>query len=265
MNRIGQTFERLSSSGKKALIPYVTPEFPFRNSTASVLRAIDDAGADLIEVGIPFSDPLADGTTIQRSSEVARLNGATIPVILDAVSKYRKAGSKPLLLMGYYNPILHFGVRRFAAACSDAGVDGLIVPDLPPEEAGELREECRSRAISNVFLLAPTTSQERIRLIDDSSTDFSYCVSVTGVTGARTKLGSNGMLDEFLKKVRANVRKRFVVGFGISNAGQVGHIWQFADGAVVGSALVDAMAQSRTPEEAASNAAGFVRNIRPQS
>ena len=265
MNRIAKTFDRLTSAGKKALIPYITPEYPYARSTAAILTALDRGGADLIEVGIPFSDPLADGTTIQRSSEIALANGATVSAILDAVKKYRTGGTRPVLLMGYYNPIFHYGVRQFVAMCRDAGVDGLIVPDLPPEEAGELRKESLSNNISNVFLVAPTTTDDRIRKVDECSSDFSYCVSVTGVTGARNRLGSNDGIDEFLKRVRANVRKRFVVGFGISTPEQVRHVWQYADGAVVGSALVDAIAQSRNPEEAAVTAESFLRELRPSA
>ena len=263
MKRIQNKLHELRGSGRKALIPYVTPEFPFRGITLQLLRRLEEGGADMIEVGIPFSDPLADGPTIQHSSEVALANGASIPGIMAAVREFRTKSELPLLLMGYVNPILHFGMEQFMSDCREAGVDGLIIPDLPPEESGELKSFADRREISTVFLIAPTTPDERIRQIDDLSTDFSYCVSVTGVTGARQKLGDGGSIDEFLRRVRRNAKKPFVVGFGISSAEHVARVWQHADGAVVGSALIRLLDQAATAEEATASAREFVRSLRP--
>jgi len=262
VSRIRKTLERLRQEGKKALIPYITPEFPFKGVTLSLLRALEKSGADMIEVGIPFSDPLADGSTIQHSSEVALKNGARIPLILDTIQEFRKSSELPLVLMGYINPIIRFGIGEFLKQSALSGVDGLIVPDLPPEEASQLLAESAKHGISNVFLIAPTTPDERIKKIDETSTDFSYCVSVTGTTGARKELGTNGSIEHFLIRVRQNVKKPFVVGFGISNAEQVKKVWQYSDGAVVGSALIDAISQASSEATVPERAAKFMTSLR---
>ncbi|MEX0737053.1 MAG: tryptophan synthase subunit alpha [Bacteroidota bacterium] len=263
MKRIRNTFEALRTAGKKALIPYITPEFPQKGMTVPLLLALEEAGADLIEIGIPFSDPLADGETIQRSSEIALQNGATIGTILRDVREFRKGSDLPLLLMGYMNPILRFGAEKFLAASHDAGVDGVIIPDLPPEEATEFRQGSERHGVSNVFLIAPTTPVPRIQQIDTLSTDFSYCVSMRGVTGAQAGLGEDGSFEEFLRTVRANTKKPFVVGFGISKQEQVATVWRFADGAVVGSALLRVVGSCRSPGEAAASAKQFLLSLRP--
>jgi tryptophan synthase alpha chain len=263
MNRIRTTFEKLRTAGRKALIPYITPEFPFEGITLPLLQQLEGGGADLIEVGIPFSDPLADGATIQHSSEVALKNGATIRKSLDATNRFREASQVPLVLMGYVNPILHWGVDRFLSDCRRSGVDGIIVPDLPPEEASEFKTACERSDISAVFLIAPTTPDERIRRIDDLSTDFSYCVSVTGVTGERAQLGTDDSLSRFLKRVRSLTTKPFVVGFGISNSEQVKRVWAHADGAVVGSALINVLAKAESRQDALEAARHFLLSLRP--
>ncbi|MCI0706017.1 MAG: tryptophan synthase subunit alpha [Ignavibacteriae bacterium] len=264
MNRITQKFQELSKARKKAIIPYITPDYPIAGVTLPILQALERSGADLIEVGIPFSDPLADGKTIQHSSEIALRHGATIPKILDDVRRFRASSSLPLLLMGYMNPILRYGTEKFLQDSASAGVDGVIIPDLPPEESASFVSESNAAGLSNVFLIAPTTSSERVRKIDQLSTDFSYCVSVTGVTGARRELGINGSLDAFLKRVRENTKKSFVVGFGISNAEQVNRVSALADGVVVGSALLQAIGEARTAEESVSKAEKFLHSLRKQ-
>lgn len=262
MNRIHRIFDDLRRSGGKALIPYITPEFPFKGITVRLLRALETAGANLVEVGVPFSDPLADGETIQHSSEVALKNGVTIDLILNAVREFRKASELPIVLMGYVNPILRVGLERFFDSCQAAGIDGLIVPDLPPEESSDLTTMSRRFGISNIFLIAPTTPDLRIQRIDDLSTDISYCVSVTGVTGARTQLGTNGALDEFLVRVRKNTKKPFVVGFGISLPEHVQRVWKYADGAVVGSSLINVLDKAASEEDALESAVRFLRSLR---
>ena len=261
-DRIARVFARLRETGTKALIPYVTPEYPFRGITVPLLTDLADAGADLLEVGMPFSDPLADGPTIQHSSEVGIRNGATIPVIFDAVREFRAGHETPVLLMGYVNLILHYGVDAFLQDAAAAGVDGLILPDLPPEEASEVKEQSERNGLSAVFLIAPTTPTPRISLIDRWSTHFSYCVSVTGVTGARTQLGSDGSLEQFLTSVRRNAKKPFVVGFGISTPEQVRTVWQMADGAVVGSAILKALGNETNAKDALLAAKTFFRSLR---
>lgn len=263
MNRIQKKFTSLRNSGQKALIPYISPEYPFKGITLGLLRALEEAEADLIEVGIPFSDPLADGETIQHSSEVALKNGATVDRILLSVSEFRSSSELPILLMGYVNPILRIGIEKFMESCKSAGVDGLIIPDLPPEEASEITSVSRKYGISNVFLIAPTTSDSRIKKIDGHSTDFSYCVSVTGVTGARSQFGAGGGLDEFFMRVRKNTQKPFVVGFGISKQEHVQRVWRYADGAVVGSSLINVLGKATSEEEALRAAVDFLRSLRP--
>ena len=263
MNRIQKKFDSLRSSGQKALIPYITPEYPFKGVTLGLLRALEEAKADLVEVGIPFSDPLADGETIQHSSELALRNGVTIELILEAVHKFRSGSELPILLMGYVNPIIRMGIEKFLASCESAGVDGLIVPDLPPEEASQIISASKAHGISNVFLIAPTTSDARMREIDSYSSDFSYCVSVTGVTGARTQFGAGAELDEFLQRVRRNTKKPFVVGFGISQRAHVQRVWELADGAVVGSSLITALGKASSEEQALQLASDFLRSLRP--
>jgi tryptophan synthase alpha chain len=262
MNRIRKTFQALKMSGGKALVPYITPEYPFKGMTTQMLLALEKAGADLIEVGIPFSDPLADGETIQHSSEIALRNGATIETILKNVSEFRRTSQLPIVLMGYINPIFHLRFDNFLAACKAAGVDGVIVPDLPPEESSDFVASSERYGISNIFLIAPTSDDARIRKIDQLSTDFSYCVSLTGVTGSRTQLGDSGNLDAFLARIKANTTKPFVVGFGISRPEHVQQVWKHADGAVVGSSLINAIANSGSRDDALSAASIFLRSLR---
>jgi tryptophan synthase alpha chain len=262
-NRIASTISGLKQDGKKALIPYITPEYPFKGMTLPLLKRLEQSGADMIEIGIPFSDPLADGPTIQHSSEVALKNGATIRVILQSVIQFRTSSNTPIILMGYFNPILKFGISEFTKAARDAGVDGVIVADLPLEEATELIEESQKVGLSNVFLIAPTSPDERIKKIDQVSTDFSYCVSVSGVTGAREGFGTNGSVDHFLQRVSRVAQKPFVVGFGISNAEHVQRVWQYANGAVVGSALVEKIGGGTNPDDVLKIAGDFLSSLRP--
>lgn len=259
MNRISQTFQQLRLQNKKALIPYITPEFPVQGTTVPLILALESAGASLIEVGIPFSDPLADGPTIQHSSDVAINNGVTVHKILELVKEARKKTEIPLILMGYVNSLMHYGMEQFLIDAHHAGVDGLIIPDLLPDESEEYRMLSQKYHISNVFLIAPTTPDERIRFIDEVSTDFTYCVSVTGVTGARNSL--NGNIGHFLSRVKKNTTKPFVVGFGIKSKEQVSEISKLADGVVVGSALLQSMVAAKTVDEAISSATTFFTSL----
>jgi tryptophan synthase alpha chain len=261
MNRIASTFKRLTEQRAHALIPYITPDYPVAGSTVPQIRALAEAGAAMIEVGIPFSDPLADGPTIQHSSHVAIGNGATIPKIFAAVREARMGTEVPIILMGYINPLLHYGMEKFFADARACGVDGTIIPDLLPDDSAEYLALAKTYGISATFLIAPTSTDDRIRMIDSLSTDFSYCVSVTGVTGARTSLGEQDGLEAFLTRVRSLTQKPFVVGFGISTKAQVEHICRFADGAVVGSALISVLADAATPAESAAAASQFFHHL----
>ncbi len=259
MNRISEKFKELKARNKKALIPYITPEFPVKGTTVPLLLSLEKAGATMVEVGIPFSDPLADGPTIQHSSDVAIHNGATMRRVFECINEARKKTNIPILLMGYFNPILHYGISKFLEDAKKNGVDGLIIPDLPPEESEEFCELSKKNGISNVFLVAPTSSDERIRLIDQLSTDFTYCVSITGVTGAKGSFGGN--FDEFLHRVKKHTRKPFVVGFGIKSKEQVEHISTIADGVVVGSALLQQIEKKTSIDETIDAGSRFIHSL----
>ncbi|MGA9363980.1 MAG: tryptophan synthase subunit alpha [Bacteroidota bacterium] len=261
MTRIGEKFQTLRVQHRSALVPYITPEFPVRGTTVPLVLALETAGADLVELGVPFSDPIADGPTIQHSSAVALRNGVTLGKVLDLVHEIRKKSEIPIVLMGYCNSFLRYGVRRFFGDAKTVGVDGLIVPDLPPEEAVEVMRVAGKNGIGMTFLIAPTTPVARIKKIDKLSTDFSYCVSITGVTGARRNLGAKQELLTFLKRVEANTKKPFVVGFGISRIEQVREVCRYADGAVVGSALIRAMEGCTSVTAAVRAAREFFRSL----
>ncbi len=259
MNRIAAVFQQYAAKNRIAIIPYITPEYPLKNVTVPLILALESAGAAMIEVGIPFSDPLADGPTIQHSSEIAINNGATLKRVLELVTEARTKTDIPIILMGYVNPVLNYEMERFCADAKNAGVDGLIIPDLPPEESAEFRTLCAKNGLSNIFLIAPTSTDDRIIFIDDCSTDLTYCVSVTGVTGARNAFGVN--FDEFLGRVKKNVRKPFVVGFGIKSKEQIAQIAPFANGVVIGSALLQQIAEANTAEEVTILAHRFLSSL----
>ncbi len=233
MNRI----EKVLKKGEKMLIPYITPEFPFPGSTLPLLEALAKSGADMIEVGIPFSDPIADGVTIQNSSLVALKNGVTLKKIFEFISRFRESFNTPIILMGYANSILSRGLEKFISDAVSSGVDGLIVPDLPVDEAENLIGLSERYGLSNIFLVAPNSSEARIKLASEKSTHFIYCISITGVTGERENFG-DGELVSFMNRVRKISTKPFVVGFGISKREHVLKVWNWASGAVVGSALI---------------------------
>jgi tryptophan synthase alpha chain len=215
-----------------------------------VVKAIAAAGADLIELGIPFSDPLADGPTIQYSTQVALQSGTTVNSCLEMVAELRHSGVRqPFLLMGYYNPVLACGVQSFVEAAARAGADGFIIPDLPPEEAGEMEAACSKQQLALVYLLAPTSTKQRIIQAAARTSGFLYLVSLTGVTGARSSLPQN--LESFVQRVRAHAQCPLAVGFGISNPRQARAVAAVADGVIVGSALIEAVRQGNEPAKAA--------------
>ena len=258
LERIAAAFAAARSQGRAALMPYVTLGYPQRALSPAVVEAVATNGADLIELGVPFSDPLADGPTIQRSTQVALEQGMNLAGCLEMVAGLRERGiSTPFMLMGYVNPILAYGVQRFTADAARVGADGVIVPDLPPEEAGALEQACRQNGLALVYLVPPTTSIERIRLIADRSSGFLYLVSLTGVTGARHELSPD--LASFLRRVREITKLPLAVGFGISNPEQARAVGSMADGVIVGSALIDALGRGADPVRAAGD---FVRELR---
>jgi tryptophan synthase alpha chain len=262
VNRIRTVFQQLQSQKRKAIIPYITPEFPIKGTTVPLILGLEKAGASLIEVGIPFSDPIADGVTIQHSSHIAIQNGATIRTVLESVKEARQASDIPVVLMGYVNPILRYGLERFLGDANKCGVDGVIVPDLLPEESEEWRSLSPKYGVSDIFLIAPTTPDKRIQYLDSISTDFLYCVSVTGVTGARSNFGDTHALENFLSRVKENTVKPFVVGFGISKREQVAAMCRYADGVVVGSALLRAIENEKSVEGVVKSAGAFLSSLK---
>jgi tryptophan synthase alpha chain len=234
VDRIARAFR----PGHTAFMPYMVLGYPRPEACLEVAQALAGAGADLLELGVPFSDPLADGPTIQAATQRALQNGVTTAGCLEMVETLRRRGLEtPALLMGYANPILAYGARRFAADSAAAGADGFIVPDLPPEEAGELEDACRRYGLALVYLLAPTSPPERIALVAEKSQGFIYLVSLTGVTGARESLPDG--LAGFVGRVREATRKPLAVGFGIASSEQARAVGRLADCVVVGSALVE--------------------------
>ncbi len=255
--RIREAFARAKAEGRTAFIPYITVGHPDRETVAAVVPALVGAGADIIELGVPFSDPLADGPVIQRSTQTALANGVTLDICLADVRNLRKAGvTTPIVFLGYTNPIVQKGEEPFAAACARAGVDGVIVADLPPEEAGDLRVACDRHGVAVIAMLAPTSTEKRITQVAALATGFVYCVGLTGVTGARDALATD--LRGYLDRVRQHVSIPIAVGFGISRPEHVASVGAMADGVIVGSALVHRL-DTLLPAERASGAADFVR------
>ena len=239
----------MRSEDRTGLATFLTVGFPDRKATLPLISAMIEGGVDIIELGVPFSDPLADGTTIQRSSQIALENGITLADCMDICAQVRsRHPDVPLLMMGYYNPVLAYGIERFAQEGKRSGLDGLIVADLPPEEAGALRQACEANGIEVIFLLAPTSTDERIKIVSDASTSLIYCVSLTGVTGARKEL--DNALPEFIGRVRSKTSLPLVVGFGISTRAQVEAVGAHADSVVVGSALIKVIENSESAHRA---------------
>ncbi len=239
VRRIERLFGELKRTGRAAFMPYHAMGYPTRQQSIDVVAALAEAGADLFEIGIPHSDPLADGPTIQTATYAALMGGTTVADCLQMMRELRAQGvEQPFCAMSYYNPILAFGEERFAHAAADAGVDGLIVPDLPPGESERLEPACRAAGLATIYMLAPTSTEERIKSVARHATGFIYLVSVTGITGARDELPPG--LQGFVERVRRHTDLPLAVGFGISTGPQAARVAEIAEGVVVGSALVKA-------------------------
>jgi tryptophan synthase alpha chain len=236
MSRIASVF---SHAGHKALIPYVTVGYPSVDDTLEVVPLMAGNGCDIVELGIPFSDPLADGATIQKASFHALQNGVTPQMCLEVAAKLRQKVDVPLVFMTYFNPVLHYGLEKFCSDCAGSGVDGLIIPDLPPDEGLELENITRKHNMDLIYLLAPTSSDKRISLIAERARGFIYLVSVTGVTGSRDSLPLE--LNSFVSRVRKAATQPLCVGFGISTPEQARQVTQIADGIIVGSKIIQIM------------------------
>ncbi len=259
-SRIAAAFERLRTNSNTGIIPYLTVGYPEIDTIQRVVPALVEGGAAMIELGIPFSDPLADGVTIQQSSHVALENGVTVNACFQTARDLRHNGvDVPLIFMGYFNPVLSYGLDRFAAGCAEAGVDGMIVPDLPPEECGELLDACRRHGRDLIFMVAPTSTDEHMAAVARQASGFIYCVSLAGVTGERASL-SDG-LTGFIERVRRHTDLPLAIGFGISQPEHVAQVGVLADGAIVGSALVKRLG-SAPREDQPEEMRRFVRFLR---
>jgi tryptophan synthase alpha chain len=244
--RIGSMFARTRGSNQSAFIPYIVAGDPDLERTQRLVLELEARGADLIELGVPFSDPMADGPANQRASARGLASGATLPAILALVAELRKHTQIPIILFGYFNPVFRYGCERLCADANRAGVDGLLVVDLPPEEAQELAVPARAQGLDLIYLLAPTTPLERSRMIASSATGFLYYVSVTGVTGARNALASD--LEQNVSALKSITDLPIGVGFGISTAEQACQVARFADAVVVGSAISQLIEQHAVSE-----------------
>lgn len=257
-NRIDQIFERLKKTGRKALIGYITAGFPERDDLPSLVRDLSASGLDILELGIPFSDPIADGPTIQKSSQKALENGTTLRWVFDQVRQLRSNGLQtPIVFMSYANPIYAMGVDAFFARAQDYGVDGLIIPDSIPEESELFRAAAEKHNVHLIFLVAPTTPPARLLQVGRSTQGFLYAVSLTGVTGVRQALPHD--LGTFLTKVRKSTKVPIAVGFGISTPDQVRQVAPWVDGVIIGSALISEIEKSR--HDHFSGAKSFVHNL----
>ena len=242
VGRIGETFARLRAQQTPGLVTYVTAGDPDLPQTEGILRALDRAGADVLEVGVPFSDPLADGPVIQRATERALASGTTLTGVLDLIARVRADVRAPIVIFSYANPILRIGAQRFADIAGNAGVDGVLVLDLPIEEAGDFRAMLAERGIDTILLLSPTTSDERLRKAAALGSGFLYAISRLGVTGARDALATGA--EEMVRRIRAVSDLPVALGFGISKPEHVREVGRWADAAVVGSALVNVIAEA---------------------
>jgi len=258
--RIAQRFAELRSTGEMGLVAYITAGDPTLAATEKFVLALAEAGADVIELGVPFSDPVADGPVIQRASERALRNGTTLTGVLSLVKSLRAKTQVPLVLFSYYNPVLQMGLEKFAEAAKSAGADGALITDITPEEAGEYRAAMASHGLDTVFLAAPTSTDERLALISKSTSGFLYLISRTGVTGTKDQLADE--LPALARRVRRFTELPIAIGFGISLPGHVSLLGGLADAAVVGSALVEEIERAESVDAAAAALAARVKLLK---
>lgn len=262
MGRIADAFEELRRSGRKGFIPYVTAGDPNLLTTEATLFELADAGATVIELGVPFSDPMADGPIIQRASERALKHGFGLSEILSTVARVRERISTPIILFSYFNPLLQFGIERLAKAALDAGIDGVLVTDLTPEEASDFHKQLRANDLDMIFLVAPTSTDARLKLIAEQASGFIYAVSRAGVTGTRESVSIEA--ERLVERVRQFSKLPVAVGFGISNREQVADVQRYADAVVVGSAIVQEVERLSGEEDIAPQVGKFVRSLLPE-
>lgn len=260
MSNIASTLNALKERGEKALVTFITAGDPDLITSEQIVHTLIESGVDLIELGFPFSDPMADGPTIQLASERALAAGATLRGVLDMVASVRKHSNVPIVLMGYYNPVFRYGAEAFARDAADAGVDGLLLVDLPPEEAGELHPMLQAAGIDLITLLAPTTGEDRAARLAANGEGFLYYVSMTGVTGS--KKVDAGAISEAVDGLKALSRVPVAVGFGVSTPQDAGAVASFADAVVVGSALVKVIAENGRSPQLQDKVKRFVKELK---
>ena len=262
MTRIDESFARLRAGGRQAFIPYITAGDPDLGATHDLVLGLEEAGADLIELGVPFSDPIADGPVIQRATERALENGTSLGQILELVGRIRRSSDIPLMLMSYYNPLLNHGLEQLARDASEAGLDGILASDLTVEESDRFVKIMDGAGLNTIFLVAPTSPPERVERIARVSTGFLYAVSRTGVTGETQQL--SGELAEFIRLLKTHTGTPVAVGFGISTPEHVRAVWEEADGAIVGSAIVREIEKNLGKDGMQQAVGDFVRWLRAE-
>ena len=259
MGRIQEAFNNLMQQGRKGFIPFVTAGDPDLATTEPILIELARAGATLIELGVPFSDPMADGPVIQRASERALKNSFGLDELLEMVARARKQIDIPIILFSYFNPLLQFGITRLAKSASAAGIDGVLVTDMTPEESGEFEAELRANNLDMIFLVAPTSTDERLKLVAEHASGFVYAVSRAGVTGTRETV--SGEAEKLVSRMRRFTSLPIAVGFGISNVEQVKDVGRYADAVVVGSAIVAEMERLANAPDIARKIGEFTRAL----
>lgn len=260
MSRIEKCFQKLNEKNQKALVAFVTAGDPDLPTTKQVFSIIEKNGADIIELGVPFSDPLADGPVIQAASQRSLASGTTLKKIIQLVIDIRKTSELPIVLMTSYNPVFAYGQKQFVDDAINAGVDGVIIPDLPPEEAGEFDSHAKKQGLDMIHLLAPTSTEDRIRLIADESRGFIYYVSLTGTTGVKSQVSGN--LKSKVDAIKNVAKLPVLVGFGISGPEQAKEAAAVSDGVIVGSAIVRLIEQSGKPSEREAKIGDFVAGVK---
>ena len=260
MSRISSVFEKLKQKNEKALIPFITAGDPDFDTTDQLLKCLVENGADIIELGVPFSDPMADGPTIQAASQRALTNSFSMRKIFNHVKKVRTYSETPIILFGYYNPFLHYGIDQLCKDAKNSGVDAFLIVDLPPEEASEIKKSADDNGIDMIFLLAPTSTDERIKLISDKASGFIYFVSFTGVTGARSSLDTS--LSSYIEQIRKFTDLPVGIGFGISSPEHVREVAEYSDAVIVGSAIIKIIEKYSTGPDLISMVGDFVHKLK---
>ena len=259
MSRIDETFAELKRENRRGFIPFITAGDPDLPTTRDLIIELAHAGATVIELGVPFTDPMADGPVIQRASERALRHGFGLAKVLEVVSEARKQTDVPIILFSYFNPLLQFGIDKLAREAKAAGVDGILVTDLVPEEAGEFAATLGAHDLDMIYLVAPTSTDERLQMIAKRASGFIYAVSRAGITGARAEMSAEA--EKLVRRVRKFSDLPVAVGFGISKPEHVADVWRYADAAVVGSAIVSEIEQAQSAADAVARVGRFARQL----